>query len=170
MRNLYKKYEEGGIGDPKKDSRPSLAERMMRGFGDAVTMGQLGPLKSLVEKYGPQAMDMIEDLMGQGEMGEALEEFNKKADQMPTARESNMRPGREDLMSLVGKLGDPEKMRSRRARSVPGGSDYKPFAKMISYEEDLKANDTSGGRGLVGRTNPNVGEGIDPRRRLFRRR
>lgn len=167
MRNLYKKYEEGGIGDPKKDSRPSLAERMMRGFGDAMIMGnQLGPLKSLVEKYGPQAMDMIEDLMGQSEMDEAMEEFNRKADQMPTARGGEMRPGREDLRNLPA----PREMRSRRARSVPGGSDYKPFAKMISYEEDLKSNDTSGGRGLVGRTNPNVGEGIDPRRRLFRRR
>ena len=129
-------------------------------------MGQLGPLKSLVEKYGPQAMDMIEDLMGQSEMDEAMEEFNRKADQMPTARGDEMRPGREDLRNLPA----PREMRSRQARYVPGGSDYKPFAKMISYEEDRKLNDTSGGRGLVGRTNPNVGEGINPRRRLFRRR
>jgi hypothetical protein len=166
MKNLYKKYEEGGIGGVKKDPPPSLAERMMRGFGDAMTMGQFGPLKSLVEKYGPQAMDMIEDLMGQSEMDEALEEFNEKADRMPTGRSDSMRPGREDLRNLPA----PEEMRSRQARYVPGGSDYKPFVKMISYEEDRKLNDTVGDRKMIGRTNPNVGEGINPRRRLFRRR
>lgn len=129
-----------------------------------------GALSGLVEKYGPQAMEMIEDLMGQSEMDEAMEEFNEKADRMPTARESNMRPNRQDLMSLVDNLPKLEEMRSRQARYVPGGSDYKPFVKMISYEEDRKLNDTSGGRGLVGPTNPNVGEGIKPRRRFRVRR
>lgn len=129
-----------------------------------------GALSGLVDKYGPQAIEMIEDLMGQSEMDEALEEFNEKADNMPTARESNMRPNRRDLMSLVGKLGDPQEMRPRQAKYVPGGSDYKPFVKMMSYEEDRELNDTSGGRGLIDRTNPNVGEGVRSRRRFRVRR
>jgi len=97
------------------------------------------------------------------ENAEAMDEFNRRADQMPTAREDGMRPDRRDM-------GAPREMRSLKARYVPGGSGYRPLVKMISFEEDRKLNDTSGGRGLVGPTNPNVGEGIDPRRRLFRRR
>ena len=141
-------------------------DRMIEGFGEGITMGQLGPLKDLIKKYGPQAMEMIEDLMGQSEMDEALEEFNEKADSMPTARGDNMRPGREDMMGLPS----PEEMRSRQARYVPGGSDYKPFVKMISYEEDRQLNDTSSGRKAIGPTNPNVGEGVKPRRRFRVRR
>ena len=125
-----------------------------------------GALSGLVEKYGPQAMEMIEDLMGQSEMDEALEEFNEKADSMPTARGDEMRPGREDLRNLPA----PREIRPLRTRYVDGGSDYNPFVKMISYEEDRKLNDTSGGRGLVGPTNPNVGEGVKPRRRFRVRR
>jgi len=156
MKNLYKKYEEGGTGGIKKDP-PSSSDI-------------LGSLVSLIKEGGSEVVDALKDMLGQGDMDQAMEEFNEKADQMPTARGNNMRPGREDLMSLVGKLGDPEKMRSRQARYVPGGSDYKPFVKMMSYEEDRKLNDTVGDRKPIGRTNPNVGEGIDPRRRLFRKR
>ena len=163
MRNLYKKYEEGGTGEVKKDPPPSLTERMMRGFGDALTMGQFGPLKSLVEKYGPQAMDMIEDLLGQSETDKAMDEFDRIADEMPTAREDGMRPDRRDM-------GAPREMRSFKARYVPGGSGYRPLVKVYDPTRQGQYNDTSGGRGLVGPTNPNVGEGIDPRRRLFRRR
>ncbi len=130
----------------------------------------LGSLVSLIREKGEEGLEALKDVLGMSDMDQAMAEFNEKADQMPTARESNMRPGREDLMSLVGKLGDPEKMRSRRARYVPGGSDYKPFVKMMSSEEDRKLNDTVGDRKPIGRTNPNVGEGINPRRRLFRRR
>ena len=152
MKNLYKKYEEGGIGGVKKDP-PS-------------TFDILGSLVGLIKEGGSEVVEALQDMLGQGDMDKALEEFNEKADRMPTARGGEMRPGREDLRNLPA----PREMRSRRARYVPGGSDYKPFAKMISYEEDRELNDTSGGRGLVGRTNPNVGEGINPRRRLFRRR
>jgi len=130
----------------------------------------LGSLVSLIREKGEEGLEALKDALGMSDMDQAMAEFNEKADQMPTARESNMRPGREDLMSLVGKLGDPEKMRSRRARYVPGGSDYKPFVKMMSFEEDRKLNDTVGDRKPIGRTNPNVGEGINPRRRLFRGR
>jgi hypothetical protein len=130
----------------------------------------LGSLVSLIREKGEEGLEALRDALGMSDMDQAMAEFNEKADQMPTARESNMRPGREDLMSLVGKLGDPEKMRSRRARYVPGGSDYKPFVKMMSFEEDRKLNDTVGDRKPIGRTNPNVGEGVNPRRRLFRRR
>ena len=130
----------------------------------------LGSLVSLIREKGEEGLEALKDVLGMSDMDQAMAEFNEKADQMPTARDSNMRPGREDLMSLVGKLSDPEKMRSRRARYVPGGSDYKPFVKMMSSEEDRKLNDTVGDRKPIGRTNPNVGEGINPRRRLFRRR
>ena len=125
-----------------------------------------GALSGLVEKYGPQAIEMIEDLMGQSEMDEALEEFNEKADSMPTARGDNMRPGREDLRNLPA----PEEMRSREARYVPGGSEYKPFVKFFDAERERQYNDTSSGRKAIGPTNPNVGEGIRPRRRFRVRR
>ena len=153
MKNLYKKYEEGGIGGVKKDPPPSTSDI-------------LSSLVGLIKEGGSEFVEALQDMLGQGDMDKALEKFNEKADRMPTARGGEMRPGREDLNNLPA----PREMRSRRARYVPGGSDYKPFAKMRSYEEDRELNETSGGRGLVGRTNPNVGEGINPRRRLFRRR
>jgi hypothetical protein len=170
MKNLYKKYEEGGIGGVKKDP-PS-------------TFDILGSLVGLIKEGGAEVVEALQDMLGQSDMDKAMEEFNEKADQMPTDRGRYNPGGRkikddisESLLDEIGHYGpdrrqlpDMREMRSRRARYVPGGSDYKPFAKMISYEEDRKLNDTSGGRGLVGRTNPNVGEGINPRRRLFRRR
>ena len=156
MRNLYKKYEEGGTGGFKKDP-PSTSDI-------------LGSLVSLIKEGGAEVVEALQDMLGQSEMDEAMEEFNEKADNMPTARESNMRPGREDLMNLIGKLPDPEKMRPRQAKYVPGGSSYKPYVKFMDPKNDREYNDTSRGRKAIGPTNPNVGEGVNPRRRLFRRR
>ncbi len=126
----------------------------------------LGSLVSLIREKGEEGLEALKDALGMSDMDQAMREFNEKADQMPTARGDEMRPGREDLRNLPA----PREMRSRQARYVPGGSDYKPFVKMMSYEEDRKLNDTVGDRKPIGRTNPNVGEGINPRRRLFRRR
>jgi len=150
MRNLYKKYEEGGIGDPEKKEGFSLSDIS-------------NPLKDLVKRYGPGVIDAIEEIMYGDENAEAMDEFNRRADEMPTAREDGMRPDRRDM-------GAPREMRSLKARYVPGGSGYRPLVKVYDPTRQGQYNDTSGGRGLVGRTNPNVGEGIDPRRRLFRRR
>ena len=156
MRNLYKKYEGGGIqgnGDPRKVPPSSF--------------DILGSLVSLIKEGGAEVVDALQDILQQNDMDDALEEFNEKADQMPTARGGQeMRPGREDLRNLPA----PREMRSRQAKYVPGGSDYKPFVKFFDAERQRQYNDTSGDRKMIGRTNPNVGEGINPRRRLFRRR
>jgi hypothetical protein len=170
MKNLYKKYEEGGTGGFKKDP-PSTSDI-------------LGSLVSLIKEGGAEVVEALQDMLGQSDMDKAMEEFNEKADQMPTDRGRYNPGGRkikddisESLLDEIGHYGpdrrqlpDMREMRSRKAKYVPGGSDYKPFVKFFDAERQRQYDDTSGDRKMIGRTNPNVGEGINPRRRLFRRR
>ena len=144
MKNLYKKYEEGGTGGFKE--------------GSTFYFGHTWWFGKTYQGRRVRVVEALQDMLGQSDMDKAMEEFNEKVDRMPTARESNMRPGREDLMNLIGKLPDPEKIRPRQARYVPGGSSYKPFVKFMDPKNDREYNDTSGGRKAIGPTNPNVGK------------
>lgn len=154
MRNLYKKYEEGGIGGVKKDP-PS-------------TFDILGSLVGLIKEGGSEVVEALQDMLGQSDMDKAMEEFNEKADQMPTDRGRYNPGGRkikddisESLLDEIGHYGPDRRQLPDMRKMTPREINQKNFVSSRSVfgnDDSLK----SPGR--------NVGEGVNPRRRLFRRR
>jgi hypothetical protein len=151
MRNLYKKYEEGGIGDPKKDENS--------------TFDILGSLVNLIKEGGTEVVEALQDMLGQGDMDKALEEFNEKADRMPTDR-GRARPGSKEGMYNV-MPGMMEGMRPDR-RDLPDMRKMTP--REINQKNFVSSRSVFGNDDSLKSPGRNVGEGIDPRRRLFRRR
>jgi len=151
MRNLYKKYEEGGIGGVKKDP-PS-------------TFDILGSLVGLIKEGGAEVVEALQDMLGQSDMDKAMEEFNEKADRMPTDR-GRARPGSKEGMYNV-MPGMMEGMRPDR-RDLPDMRKMTP--REINQKNFVSSRSVFGNDDSIKSPGRNVGEGINPRRRLFRRR
>ncbi len=151
MKTLRKYQNDPGAAEPP--------ETFGGGYSDI-----LKSLAKLILDKGGQGIEALQDALGLDEGSMAMDEFNEAADQMPSAREEGgaSRPDRRDMAPM-------QKMRPRgildsgqymKRRSGTMDSIRNPEKEVAMKDKYYRGPQPS----------RSIGEGIEPRKRLFRRR
>ena len=145
-----RKYQNGGIA-----AEPP--ETFGGGYSDI-----LKSLAKLILDKGGQGIEALQDALGVDEASMAMDEFNEAADQMPSARQEggDSRPDRRDMAPM-------QKMRPRGLGFPVSTFKKRDENPIRNVEKEVAMKDKSVFRPQPSRS---IGEGIEPRKRRFRRR
>tara|TARA_R110002012_G_scaffold216912_1_gene388081 strand:+ start:430 stop:891 length:462 start_codon:yes stop_codon:yes gene_type:complete len=153
MKTLYQ--NEGRDGDPTKEAGTDYSKILQR-------------LASMIlgggAEQGTKALEVIQEALGLDETSRAMDEFNEAADQMPSAREEgvNNRPDRRDMAPM-------QKMRPRGI--LDSGQYMKRHSGTMDSIRNPEKEVAMKDKYYRGpQPSRSIGEGIEPRKRLFRRR
>lgn len=157
------RYQNGGRhGDPEKEAGTDYS-KVLQGlatmmFGHAIPQQYMGRLAK------PGALDALREALGLDESSQAMDEFNEAADQMPSASQEGVdnRPDRRDMAPM-------QKMRPRGI--LDSGQYIKrrsgTMDSIRNNEKEVAMKDKSYSTPQPSRS---IGEGIELRKRRFRRR
>lgn len=149
------RYQNGGRnGDPEKEAGTDYS-KILQGlatmmFGHAIPQQYIGRLAK------PGALDALREALGLDETSQAMDEFNEAADQMPSAQGGEMRPNRLDMLDAERMRAPIQKMRRRDASPV------RNVQKEVAMKDIFYSTPQP--------SRSNVGEGLEQRKRRFRRR
>lgn len=162
------RYQNGGRnGEPTKEAGTDYS-KILQGLATMI-FGSANPQQYIGRLAKPGALDAIREALGLDETSQAMDEFNEAADQMPSAQGGEMRPNRLDMLDPFSDLekkdarGPVERMRApmQKMRTLP------PSA-VRNVQKEILMKDRFYDRPQKSQTN--VGEGIDQRKRRLRRR
>ena len=150
------RYQNGGRnGDPTKEAGTDYS-KILQGLASIIFGGGA--------EQGAKALQAIQEALGLDESSQAMDEFNEAADQMPSASQEGVdnRPDRRDMAPM-------QKMRPR------GILDSMQYIKRMNgtmdsirnNEKEVAMKDKSYSTPQPSRS---IGEGIELRKRRFRRR
>lgn len=162
------RYQNGGRnGDPEKEAGTDYS-KILQGLATMI-FGHANPGQYMGRLAKPGALDAIREALGLDETSQAMDEFNEAADQMPSAQGGEMRPNRKDMpdpFSDLGKKEAPgpvERMRApmQKMRTL-SPSTVRNVQKEVAMKDKFYSKPQP--------SRSNVGEGIEQRKRRFRRR
>lgn len=146
------RYQNGGRnGDPTKEAGTDYS-KILQG------------LASIIFNQGAKGLDALQEALGLDETSQAMDEFNEAADQMPSASQEggDNRPDRRDMAP----------MQKMRPRDILDGRQYikrmnGTLDSIRNNEKEVAMKDKSY---FTPQPSRSIGEGIEPRKRRFRRR